>query len=178
MKNVMVDLETLSTRPNAAIVSIGAVFFDKDEGLGEEFECVLDLDYQVKELGRHIAPGTVKWWLDQTADAKAVFKRPTVGVYQALDYFAMFLGGPVKSIDVKVWGNGASFDNVILGSLYEDAGVAQPWQFWNDRCFRTLKSEARSIMPPQFKGTAHNALADAKHQAEWAMQILRNGRIG
>lgn len=178
MKNVMVDLETLSTRPNAAIVSIGAVFFDKDEGLGEEFEYALDLDYQVKELGRHIAPGTVKWWLDQTAAAKAVFKRPTVGVYSALDAFINFLGQPAERIDIKVWGNGASFDNVILGDLYYAAGMEQPWQFWNDRCFRTLKSEARGIMPPPFVGTAHNALADAKHQAQWAIQILRNGRIG
>jgi DNA polymerase III epsilon subunit-like protein len=28
MQHIMIDLETLSTRPDAAILSIGAVFFD------------------------------------------------------------------------------------------------------------------------------------------------------
>lgn len=28
MNNVMIDIETLSTRKNAAIISLGAVFFD------------------------------------------------------------------------------------------------------------------------------------------------------
>ena len=33
MLQVMLDLETMSTKSNAAIVSIGAVLFSKDDGL-------------------------------------------------------------------------------------------------------------------------------------------------
>lgn len=32
MNNLMIDLETLSTQPDAAIVSIGACTFDPDTG--------------------------------------------------------------------------------------------------------------------------------------------------
>lgn len=40
--NIMVDLETLGTKPNSAILSIGAVAFD-DQGLHDEFYCNVDL---------------------------------------------------------------------------------------------------------------------------------------
>ena len=42
MKQLMVDLETLSTRPDAAIIAIGAVYFDKVTGeTGDEFYCTI-----------------------------------------------------------------------------------------------------------------------------------------
>ena len=45
MNDVMVDLETLSTKPNAAIVSIGAVFFDPKTGeLGDTYYQVIDIE--------------------------------------------------------------------------------------------------------------------------------------
>ena len=43
-ENVMIDLETLSTESNAAILSIGAVMFDK-EGLGETFYQIVDFRF-------------------------------------------------------------------------------------------------------------------------------------
>ncbi|HHB9818735.1 TPA: 3'-5' exonuclease, partial [Salmonella enterica] len=77
---------------------------------------------------------------------------------------------------MKVWGNGATFDNVILRGAYERAGKICPWPFWNDHDVRTLVTLGRSIgfdpkkdMP--FIGEQHNALADARHQAKYVSAI-------
>ena len=44
MKHIMLDLETMSTASNAAIVAIGAVEFEPETGkLGREFYCNVSL---------------------------------------------------------------------------------------------------------------------------------------
>lgn len=79
---------------------------------------------------------------------------------------------------LKVWGNGATFDNVILRGAYERASQVCPWQFWNDHDVRTIVTLGRVVgfdpkrdMP--FDGVAHNALADARHQAKYVSAIWK-----
>ena len=44
MNHLMIDLETMGNKPNAPIVSIGAVFFEPSTGeLGDEFYRVVSL---------------------------------------------------------------------------------------------------------------------------------------
>ncbi len=72
---------------------------------------------------------------------------------------------------VKIWGNGADFDNVILTSAYKRNDLELPWRYTNNRCYRTLKS-----LYPEIKlersGTHHNALDDAISQANHLMSIF------
>ena len=69
MNNIMLDLETMGSGPRAAIVSIGAVFFDLQTGeLGAEFEVAVDLRESVK-FGEMNAD-TVLWWLEQSDEAR------------------------------------------------------------------------------------------------------------
>ena len=77
--------------------------------------------------------------------------------------------------DIKhlyVWGNGAAFDNAILSTAYDICDWPQPWMFWNDRCYRTMKAQHRDVDFVRL-GTYHNALDDAESQAEHllAMEI-------
>ncbi|HAU5802086.1 3'-5' exonuclease [Citrobacter freundii] len=52
MNNLMIDLETMGKKPNAPIVSIGAVFFDPQSGeLGQEFYSAVNLDIDIGQLG-------------------------------------------------------------------------------------------------------------------------------
>lgn len=47
MNNLMIDLETMGKKPNAPVVSIGAVFFDPQSGeIGPEFYTPLALKAQ------------------------------------------------------------------------------------------------------------------------------------
>ena len=63
MKHIMVDIETLSTAVNAAVLSIGAVEFDPMSGkIEREFYHELDLSEQAN---RHIDVNTMQWWVKQ-----------------------------------------------------------------------------------------------------------------
>jgi exodeoxyribonuclease VIII len=164
--NIMVDLETMGNRGNAAIVSIGAVRFDPT-GLKEEFYKVIDLDSSVM-AGMDIDVSTVSWWLRQGAEARKIFT--DVGVTSlkaALVDFKIFIGK-----GAEVWGNGADFDNVILKSAYDAVELPLPWQYWNNRCYRTMKGLYKQVKLDR-TGTHHNALDDAKTQAEHLIRIFK-----
>jgi hypothetical protein len=95
-----------------------------------------------------------------------VYGKNGIGLGNALIHFAEWMRG-----EVNVWGNGAAFGNVILRSAYAACGLLPPWEFWNDRCYRTLKN-LRPDIKLERSGTHHNALDDAITQAEHAVVIL------
>lgn len=167
MKHIMCDLETFDTKPSALVISIGAVRFDPALGTtGEKFYRVLDLQTQ-SDRGRTTGEATKTWWANQSDDARAVLSAPKTDSLVALADFYDFVAG--EGCD-GFWGNGATFDNVIMDSLYDTFGLKPPWPFWAHRCYRTVKALHASKHPyarlPAFEGTKHNALADAEHQAK------------
>ena len=61
--HAMIDLETLSTRPDATIVTLGAIKFNPHTV--EEPHTGLYIRFNVDEqsdLGRHVDDGTLEWW--------------------------------------------------------------------------------------------------------------------
>jgi len=67
----MIDLETMSTRPNAAIVAIGAVAFNfATLEIGPKFYTVIDLR-SAQDVGLHVDGDTVLWWLQQNDAARS-----------------------------------------------------------------------------------------------------------
>lgn len=174
MRDIMLDLETFNNTPDSVICAIGATEFDPESGaLGRTFYRVVDPQSCV-ELGMTIGADTVKWWLRQTDEARVAISKPGGDhIKSALRDFVSF----VENMDcsakhVRVWGNGAAFDNVILAGAFRRAGMSTPWEFWNDRCFRTLKAMAPGVeyVPPE---VAHHALEDAKAQARHAVKVLK-----
>lgn len=182
MRNVMLDLETLATKQNAVVVSIGAFAFDLDvqtvqaavkgipefRQLGDVYYAELEMNEQVK-LGRSISADTVQWWLKQTPDAqRAVTNGDRADVATALQNFSKFV---LRQGDCVIWGNGSDFDNVILGSLYETFGLSKPWSYGKNRCFRTMKAACVGQKPERM-GTHHNALDDAIFQTMWLCRMV------
>lgn len=172
MQDVMVDLETMGNGPQAAIIAIGAVEFDTSTGeIGERFYTVVDLASAV-EAGGVMDASTVLWWMQQGDAARAAFARGGEHIAVALQKFAAWMENRWKKADVRVWGNGAAFDNVILGSAYRRNGTPQPWEFWNDRCYRTMKAQNPTVKM-QRNGTHHNAVDDAEAQARHLIDMLK-----
>jgi exodeoxyribonuclease VIII len=168
----MLDLETMGKSPNAAIIAIGAVEFNPESHtIGKKFYTIIDLDSAV-DAGGVIDADTVLWWLKQSDETRAALTDGiTVSVVVALQQFLKWCAGLGNKKDLKVWGNGAAFDNVVLKSAYDRLGLAVPWHYWNDRCYRTIKSLHPDI-PMQFVGIKHTAICDAESQAEHLMAML------
>lgn len=179
MNHIMLDLETLDTRTSAVVTSIGAVAFDPAGGpLGPKFYLELIEDTRSQQArGRTISGDTVRWWMQQGAQAQQLFsEHPQPGIERTstvdgLTRFAMFVeanGGR----DVELWGNGADFDNIILGTLYDDFGMRKPWSYSRNRCYRTMKNLGLSTKKAAKYGVAHNALDDAIKQAVHLQEIF------
>lgn len=188
MHHVMLDLETMGNGPRAAIVSIGAVFFNPLTGeLGAEFEAHIDLRDSAR-FGE-IDPDTVLWWLQQSVESKGVIAQATGSLETAVNWFNSWVDCNMQGLArhaLCVWGNGSGFDNVIFRSAYdalrEQNRIGRcpiQWQFWQDRDVRTIVELGRTLcgFDPKkdlpFEGVAHTALADAKHQARYVSTIYQ-----
>jgi hypothetical protein len=155
------------------VLSIGAVFFGP-EGLGAEFELFVNTADSLNQ-GLTKDPDTVLWWERQSKEAQETLRKAEMSpntLADALGAFSAFCLRQCTKRQLKFWGNGASFDNAIVAHCYRAAGMDQPWEFWNDRCYRTLKAFASPAIAQASSGVVHNALDDAKRQAEHARRIL------
>ena len=177
MTHLMVDLETMGNKPNAAIVAIGAVFFEPSTGaIGEKFYSTVSLESDVA-AGAEITPSTVLWWMTQTTEARAEIVTAKASILVALTQLKMFVDERCQgNRNIQIWGNGASFDNVILRQAYERINQPAFWPFWMDRDVRTIVELGRQIgIDPKrnipFPGERHNALDDAIHQAMYVSAI-------
>ena len=170
MKDIMLDLETMGNGPDAAIIAIGAVEFDLDTcEIGLPFYRKVQLDSSVA-AGGVIDASTVQWWLGQSDEARKEFLSNDGAV--SLENALVDFSGWCQMNGVEhVWGNGASFDNVILGSAYRRLGMKQPWPYWGDRCYRTIKAFFPDIKLERI-GVHHNALDDALSQAEHLIRMI------
>lgn len=188
MKNVMLDLETLSNKSDAVVVQIAAVMFEPLTGVvGAEFNQVVDLEDSM--IYGTLNGETLKWWMQQPEEARAIFNsKGTTTLESALLSFTDWI---TKNSDMKteegspdaiVWGNGATFDNVILNNAYEELGLTPPWSFYNSRDLRTvvdLGITIKAVNPKKeltFEGIPHNALDDAKHQVKYLCSIIKSLR--
>lgn len=166
MKDVMLDLETMGNGNNAAIIAIGAVEFDLENALiGRKFYAQVNLESAVKE-GGIIDASTVLWWMKQSDAARKEFENAGIPVIHALAAFSQWFPE-----GANVWGNGATFDNVILRNTYTRLDWTTPWSFRQDRCFRTVRALHPLAVIPNV-GTAHNAVNDAEYQARYLIKIL------
>lgn len=175
MNHIMLDLETMGTGPNAAIVAIGAVEFELTKAggqLGNSFYQCISLESAMAGGGQ-VNASTVLWWLKQSDAARAMFAQPTVFENAALLKFSEWMAVRGETKNLRVWGNGASFDNVILASAYRRTGLQLPWNSSNDRCYRTVKSMHSAAPAIQRTGTHHNAKDDAINQANHLIAMLK-----
>jgi exodeoxyribonuclease VIII len=167
----MLDLETMGDGNRAPILSIGAVKFDADN-IFDEFHVGIHLASSMA-LGLQPSAGTIMWWLhpDRAPARHELLNLEAVDLPEALQGFSQWFG----SEEMPIWGNGATFDNVILRSSYDACGMSYPVRFWLDSCYRTVKNAAPGIKLVR-EGTHHNALDDARCQAKHLQAIWRSQR--
>lgn len=175
MKHLAIDLETLSLKPNAHILSIGAVFFcPRTKRLGPQFHIVIDPE--VEQVGAHISASTVTWWFNQIVfSGETVFSQ---GSHQLMD-LASALQQLVDWVNANRTGNDelsiyqqGSLDSIWLESAGDRTGIKMPWRYNRVYCSRTLWDHSEPTeMPYRNEGVEHNALQDAMDVAFRMMEL-------
>jgi hypothetical protein len=164
--DLMIDLETLSTAPNAVLLTLGAVAFTPGIEQYTSFSLVFDLQEQSKQ-NRHIDPETILWWLKQSEEAKNNLiqneKLKSQDVHHRLVEFMTKYLVP----KFRIWSYGASADIVWLKSYFKDFDLSDLWSYKQEYCMRTLCALIDPDSNLRVKPTvAHNALEDALAQAK------------
>ncbi|MGK8439047.1 3'-5' exonuclease [Ectopseudomonas hydrolytica] len=170
----VVDLETLGNGPRAAIVAIGIAFVA--QGRIAETTYIRVNAESAAASGGEIDASTVTWWLQQSAQARAEIAGSQGGVtlQAALVHVEEFMHLCLPNTSRRhVWGNGSSFDNVILREAFKANGKDAPWPFWNDRDLRTITALYPEAKDLPFEGTKHHALHDAVHEAKVLIAALQ-----
>ena len=176
--HIMLDLETLATCSNAAVTSIGAIAFNPITGeINENTFHFNVLPKSSQEAGLVIDGGTVSWWLTQSKEAQDSMTRGQIPLKAALTAFSRWLGDVCGSVGPQVWGNGSTFDNVILGNAYTAVGLPRPWSYRADNCYRTMKNVYSGVPFAPFEGVKHNAVDDAMAQAKHLIKIYEHAGL-
>jgi len=167
----MIDIETLGTKPDCVVLSIGAVLFDLNQKrIGEARLWPLNVKSQVQE-GRKIDIDTVMWWLKQAPEASDHFSQDiALNVTESVLDFKAF----IKDCTF-FWAKSPSFDMVILSDLI--AGKT-PWTHRNQFDVRTAiefgnKAAAEKVYN-EWIGTAHDPINDCKLQIEQLFAALKS----
>lgn len=167
---IMIDIETLGTSSKSAILSIGAVEFDKYGKFVKEFEVKIDPDTCV-QAGLIIEPRTVFWWLEQSEEARrSILTGKRISLIEALTQLTDAFDWKGK----QVWANGVNFDISILDNAFGAFNCLPPWKYWDVMDYRTVKNIVPRDMYEAKKFEAavkHSALEDAKAQANTLIAI-------
>lgn len=177
MTHIMLDLETLGTRPGSVILTIGAVAFSVEAGITGTFYASISRE-DSEAHGFKVCPNTEAWWLDQGQQAIDAAFSGTTKLTDALEGFRGWVAslGVSEWRDVNVWGNGSDFDNALLAEAYAVTNIVAPWSFVGNRCYRTIKNLFPGITVPSV-GVQHNALDDATYQANHLIAICKQHNL-
>ncbi|HCR1865752.1 TPA: 3'-5' exoribonuclease [Enterobacter hormaechei subsp. xiangfangensis] len=177
--HLMIDIEAFGKKADSPVVSIGAVFFDPSTGnTGSEFYKVISLESAMASGGVPDA-STIIFWLKASPEARSeLVMDDAIPLDDALLQLNEFIdenaaNGPDS---VQVWGNGATYDNVLLEASYDRTGIPCPWKFWNNRDVRTVVELGKAVgCKPRyeipFEGEPHKAISDALHQVKYVSAI-------
>ncbi len=173
--HLMLDIETLGTRPSARVIEIGWATFDPvGEGVLKEGSIAVDVGSQAYGT---IDAGTVDFWLKQPDIARlALAKAKKVSIKEALEYMDKELS-PWGQF-TGVWSHGPAFDVTILQGHYDRLGRSMPWSYRAVRDTRTLASTLDMLGVPKQDyptggGVAHSAVGDCVNQAVWVQRMNR-----
>lgn len=184
--DVMFDFETFAKGAKAAVIDVAVIPFDADAAVVETFDELVSRALHVKfnlqsQKGkREFDKGTVEWWKNQSAEAKAGLVpsdndvTTEVGTKLIVDFIK---NSGVNFWESQGWCRGQSFDWPILVDLIKthlagedgDTFKLEPVAFWNQRDVRTAIESLLLVRDltttPLPKGTlngfiAHNSIHD------------------
>ena len=165
MNDIMLDLESLSTKSYSVIVQVGAVYFDRYTGeLGKEL-CVNINIQDCLNHGLKVDGGALKFWFEH--ENRSWLKDP-VNLSKALQMIRDFYNK--KAL---VWSH-ATFDFPLLADAYEVLGQGFPFHYRNLRDIRTLVDLSKRPYKKDKEGDpkTHDGLDDCKYQVKYCVECF------
>ncbi|WP_324271118.1 3'-5' exoribonuclease (plasmid) [Enterobacter hormaechei] len=194
---IMIDKESLSTKPNAAFISLSAVVMDFDakspqESLLNRFNMYVKIDsaFAYAESGAgHIDPQTIMWWFRQCDAARMDQANGQDEARDMRDVLVAFKNW-VKDVAnlygvhhdrIEMWSCGPMQDQNWLEHAWRDTfpnrpvSANPPWPWWGVRCGRSFLSTFYKVKEGVAnEGTLHVGIDDCCNQARKLFAIIRS----
>lgn len=157
-KHIVIDIETLGRRNDAAITQVGLAIADKNFNILDKF--LIQVDPKAwHTCNRTFTGETLLWWMKQKNTP--VSKPCNYFIYNYMELIETLnqLFWECSSEDTIVWTKG-SMDLFCIKDLSEYFDMETPWKFWQLRDIRTAKEIIKDWKVCK-NNNAHNALDDA-----------------
>lgn len=161
MKDVTLDLETCALCPTAAVMSIGAVAWDRNQVDTPFYESgnMLNADYLYLrhiDLRSQFVNGftfdqdTANWWAARSKEEKVAVTaqdcQPCDSVENVVVDFFQWLKEIANGDEICLWSQGSDFDIAILRHICQTYQIDLPVSYKNFRDHRTFFLEGARII--------------------------------
>lgn len=180
-KDIIIDFESLSTQPDAALLTMGITVIDADRidpmDLQRSFENIIadgvhwkfKVSDQVSKYGRSVSQDTLQWWSTQSDSASGILipKDDDIPLCELPNLINAYLKSKGYT-DGKCYTRGM-IDSIWLQTLCNKIGIEVNIHWWNYRDVRTfvdcMSGSSNGYLPKAIsfwpKGLIkHNALHD------------------
>lgn len=170
MKDLMIDIETLSSSNDAVMIQLAGVYFDRNTGqYGSEFCMNID-ENSCLAKGFSISDSTLEWWGKQNPEILKAIRTNCCHVETVMDAFYNFYKAGGNS--VQVWSH-ATFDFVIVQNYLEKLKKGF-MRHKEARDIRTLVAlSGIDLKKYDWNKKTHNALDDCKFQITYCVDAMR-----
>lgn len=168
MNNIMIDIETVSTKMNSAVIQVAMLRFDWEGNISDEITLELALDEQIHK-GLDINSGTLSWWLDTNPDHLKHLLNNGQNVDSILNIIKKYI-----TFEDYLWCH-ATFDIPVLNNLFSTYNCKIPWAFKKVRDIRTLVDLANLDLTQYNwdQEKTHDALDDCRFQVKYCCDAYR-----
>lgn len=171
MIRLSLDTETLGIRRGSQIAQIACCDLDNPSDF---FNVYIDLSDQAA-LGLTTDQSTLDFWAAQDQAIRDKVWGGALDLETALICFQIWLTDITAKEPFEIWMNSPSFDSEkILAPAFDLIDLALPWQFHQERDFRTLQNISKTYcnFPYQKPSGAHDALVDAQAQGAFIYEAI------
>lgn len=171
-KHIIIDIETLGRRNDAAITQVGII--PADENFNALDQYLIQVDPNIwNTCDRTFTGETLLWWIQQTNSPVSKFPTQIVNNYKDLIEKLNYIFKRYTTEDSILWTKG-SMDLFCLKDLCEYFNMDTPWKFWQPRDIRTTKEITKDWKVCE-NTNAHNALGDALIELkELKINLIKN----
>lgn len=167
MADIMIDIETLGRRNDAAIREVGLVAFESDGTILESVQ--LSVAHGMWNTHHRTFSGETILWLQKEGSLDLDHNCRSYEVLtEKIDSFFKKHNGR----ESRVWTKG-QMDLEVIKDLYEELGKPLPWEYWQPRDMRTLLDFCKDVVKSPVR-PSHKAVEDAVQQAISLCEIKRS----
>ena len=171
MNRLMLDFETLDIGECPVILSMGACVFNEDGIVDTLFEKINTSSCQV--IGCTESLSTTLWWEKQSDEARNAAFGGDTNIGYAMGMLVDFYK---KNNCKEIWSKGAIADIRWANNILNKLKIDQPWEFYQEMCFRTFLKMSQPIEIPSMVTSIMPWMMQFTRQKVW-IQICKNNSV-